>query len=157
VALRSSSNNIPVTPGVYGPSFAGSTDIVVAKFDLELAPWEVLGGALAGSLHTPNLAGAGALTPGSPARFSMRGAPPVTLASLVAGLSALDAPFKSGTLIPTPTIVLPLGTDATGALDLPFLWPNLPAGIDLWVQVWIKEAAAPTGYAATNGLRMTSQ
>jgi hypothetical protein len=157
MALRTSSNNLPVTPGVYDPSFGGSTDIAVTRFDLDLAPWEVLGGALAGSLHTPNLSGAGALTPGSAARLSVRGAAPLSSASLIAGLTTLYAPLKGGTLVPALHVVVPLFTSGQGTLDIPFNWLNVPAGIDLWVQVWIKDVGSPTGFSATNALKMTSQ
>jgi hypothetical protein len=129
----------------------------VAKFDLELAPWEVLGGALAGSLHTPNLAGAGALTPGAPARLSIRGAAPLSTASVIAGITTLYAPLKGGTLVPALHVVLPVVTNGQGALDLAFNWPGVPAGINVWVQVWMKDVGAPTGFAATNALKMTAQ
>jgi hypothetical protein len=157
LGVRSSSSNIPGTSGTYDPSYAGGTDVVVAKFEVPLHPWKVFGGGLKGVVDTPNLAGAGALTPGSPARFSVRGAAPLSLAYLVAGLSAANLPFKGGTLVPSPTVSLPLATGGQGALDLPFLWVSVPAGLDLWVQVWIKDAGASTGWSATNALRMTSQ
>jgi hypothetical protein len=156
LGVRSSSSNIPGTAGTYDPTYAGGTDVVVGKFDLELLPWQVLGGGLAGSLHTPNLAGTGALTPGSPARFSVRGAAPLSLAYLVAGLSAANLPFKGGTMVPFPTISLALPTNGQGAVDLPFVWIGVPAGIDLYVQFWIKDQGALTGWSATNALRMTS-
>jgi hypothetical protein len=157
IALRSSSSNLPITNGAYDTTFAGSTDTVVAKFDLELLPWLVLGGGLAGSVDTPNLAGGGALTPGSPGRLSVRGAAALAPASLVAGLSEANLTFKGGTIVPFPAVILTLATDGQGALDLPFTWINVPAGIAIWVQVWIKDTGAPTGYSATNALRMTSQ
>jgi hypothetical protein len=156
--MQSTSSTIPVTPGAYDSTYGGSGDMVVAKFSgLPLAPWRVLGGGLAGSIDMPNLAGAGDLTPGSSARLSLRGGLPSANSTIVAGLSALNAPFKGGTLVPTPTVTLPLITNPAGAFDLHFNWVPAPAGIDLFVQVWIKDPGAPTGWSASNGLQMTSQ
>jgi hypothetical protein len=156
--MQCTSSTIPVTPGAYDPTYSGSGDMVVAKFTgLPLAPWRVLGGGLAGSIDTPNLAGAGDLTPGTSARLSLRGGLPSASSTLVAGLSALNAPFKGGTLVPTPMITLPLITNPAGAFDLTFAWVAVPAGIDLFVQVWIKDPGAPTNWSASNGLQMTSQ
>jgi hypothetical protein len=37
------------------------------------------------------------------------------------------------------------------------VWIGVPSGIDLYVQFWIKDLGALTGWSATNALRMTSQ
>ena len=155
--MRSSSSDIPATAGVYDTSYAGSTDTVVAKFDLDLLPWTVLGGGLKGAIDTPNLAGRGQLTPGSPTRLSVRGAAPSALASIIVGSFAANLPFKGGTMVPMPTLIVSLATNPQGALDLPFTWVNVPAGINLYLQVWVKDLGALTGVSATNALRMTSQ
>ena len=157
IGFRSSSSTVPTTPGSYDGSFAGSTDTVVAKFDLSVLPWQVMGGGLVGAVDVPNLAGRGTLTPGSPARFSVRGAAPLAAASLVASPFAASLPFKGGTMVPFPTIIVALATNALGALDLPFTWVSVPPGINLYVQIWIKDVGAATGFSATNALRMTSQ
>jgi hypothetical protein len=157
IALRSGSSGIPVTPGAYDTSYGGGVDTVVAKFDLDLLPWQVLSGGLAGAKDAPNLAGGGKLVPGMPARLSVRGAAPSAPASLIAGLSSANLAFKGGTMVPFPSFILPLATNAQGSLDLPFTWVSVPAGIPIWVQFWIKDIGAPTGFAATNALRMTSQ
>ena len=156
-ALDSGSSDLPVTAGAYDSTYNGSFDTYVAKFSLPLAPWKVLGGGAIGATDVPNLAGQGALTVGSPARLSVRGAAVSAPASIIVGLSAANLPFKGGTLVPMPTLIVPLLTSSQGSLDLPFTWVNAPAGIDLFVQVWIKDTGAPTGYSATNALRMTSQ
>ena len=157
IGFRSGSSTIPTTPGAYDTSYAGASDSVAVRFDLALLPWKVMGGGLAGAIDTPNLAGRGALTPGSPARFSVRGAAASSPASLIAGVVAANLPFKGGTMVPFPTIIVPLATNALGALDLPFTWVSVPPGINLYVQIWIKDLGAATGFSATNALRMTSQ
>ena len=158
VALKSSSHDIPVSPGAFDSTHGGSTDTVVAKFDLDLLPWEVLGGGMKGTDHIPNLAGTGELTAGAPGRLSVRGALPSSVSFLVAGLTAIHHPLEGGILVPDPAIVLVLSTDTEGGLDVPFTWPTgVPAEIDVWIQMWIPDAGGPFGYAATNALKMTSQ
>jgi len=68
----------------------------------------------------PNLAGTGTLAPGPPTRLSLRGDLPGAASWLVAGLEAIDAPSKGGTLVPAPTLLVPFVPDAQGALDLVF-------------------------------------
>ncbi len=157
IAIVSYSSNIPVTAGAYDTSFNGNADMVVAKFDLPLLPWQVLGGGKKGAMDHPNLAGKGALTPGSPGRLAVRGAAKNSSALLFAGLTAINAPILGGVFVPSPQILLSLTTDAAGGLDLPFVWPLIPLGIDLYVQVWVADAGATLGYSATNGLKLTSQ
>jgi hypothetical protein len=150
-------SGFPVTPGAYDTTFNGSTDASVVKFDLELLPWLVMGGGLKGAVDTPNLAGTGKLIPSTPARVSVRGAAASAPASIIVGLAAANLPFKGGTMVPFPTLIVTLATNVQGSLDLPFTWTGVPAGINLYIQVWIKEVGAPTGFSATNALRMTSQ
>jgi hypothetical protein len=151
------SSGFPVTAGSYDTTFNGSTDTAVVKFDLDLLPWLVMAGGLKGAADTPNLAGTGKLIPSTPARLSVRGAAASAPASIIVGLAAANLPFKGGTMVPFPTLIVTLATNAQGALDLPFTWTNVPAGIYLFVQVWVKDVGAPTGFSATNALRMTSQ
>ncbi len=147
----------PVTSGAYDTTYNGNTDIVVAAFDLPLAPWRVLGGGLTGGADVPNLAGGGALTPGSPTRLSLRGAHSGSSAIVVAGLTEINAPIKGGTLVPAPDILVSLTTSGQGAIDIPFAWPTLPGGLQLTAQIWVKDAGAVHGWSASNGIRMTAQ
>ncbi|HEX5009388.1 MAG TPA: SBBP repeat-containing protein [Planctomycetota bacterium] len=154
----SSSTNIPVTTGAYDGTYGGGGgDMVVAKFSLPLFPWKVLGGGLKGAADTTSLAGSGALTTGSPARISARGAKPSAAAILVAGLSEIDAPFKGGVLVPAADLLLPVVTNAQGALDLLFTWPSVPPGIDLTTQIWIHDLGAIHDWSASNALQLTAQ
>ncbi|MGQ0552799.1 MAG: DUF7948 domain-containing protein [Planctomycetota bacterium] len=158
-ALNSSSSTMPTTPGAYDSTYnGGSSDLAAVSFSgFMVAPWRVLGGGLVGSTEVPYLAGKGDLTPGSPARLSVRGAKPLATAMLVAGLPAIEIPFKGGTMVPNPTVLLPLATTATGGLDLPFAWPSAPPGISLYVQFWIQDPGAFAGWSASNALELISQ
>ena len=143
LAMQTTSSNLPVTQGAYDPAYSGGGDMFVAEFTgIPVAPWRVLGGGVKGSLDTPNLAGAGALTPGSPTRLSVRGGAPSAAAMLVVHLPALGLPLTSGlTLTPTGMAMVPLATNEEGALDLTFAWPAFSPGLRLTVQVWIEGLA----------------
>ena len=71
----------------------------------------------------------------------------------VGGLSQVNLPFAGGSLIPTPSVILPVNTDATGTASLPFVKPaSLPAGLQISIQAWIFDAAAPQSVSANNGI-----
>jgi hypothetical protein len=127
--------------------------------DIALAPLvpsgcsEDVGGGKPGVAGVPVLALQGTLAPDSPGTLSLGGAAPLAAATLVLGLAELDAPFKGGTLVPVPNVLIGLGTDAAGSLSLPFTWPaGVPAGADVWLQAWIDDASASQGLSASNGL-----
>jgi hypothetical protein len=120
-------------------------------------PWADLGLGLAGSDGVPELSGAGTLAGGTPVIFTLEHALPASTTALVVGLAAAYAPFKGGTLVPSPDVLvlgLPTGS---GTLVLPGTWPSgLPSGLPLFFQNWIVDAAGPKGLAASNGLRGTT-
>jgi hypothetical protein len=120
--------------------------------------WTDLGFALAGAGGEPALKGTGTLLAGDPTALLLTGGKASSTAALIVGFSALNAPFKSGTLVPAANIVLAgLPTDVAGAFTLPFAWPGgLPAGFSLYFQMWIVDATAPRGCSASNGLSATT-
>ena len=56
---------------------------------------------------------------------------PLAEATLVLGSAGLFAPFKGGTLVPTPDVLLPgIVLDGTGGFVAPFAWPaGVPSGL----------------------------
>ena len=74
---------------------------------------------------------------------------------LVIGLSAINVPFKGGTLVPSPDILITgLASNSLGLLSLGGTWPSgIPSGTKFWFQEWITDPAAVLGFSATNGLR----
>jgi hypothetical protein len=121
-------------------------------------PWTDLGFALAGGGTPPSLSGAGTLAAGSPGFVRLLDAPPSAPGILFVGLTALQSPFKGGTLVPAPTIVLNLTSSPSGSFLL--AWSHWPAGLPgffhLWFQAWIADPAAPAGAAASNALLATT-
>src|SRR5262245_1372541 len=148
----------------YGVSYAGGIGSIhisstfggIEVDHLQLAtpgPWSVLAGGKAGSPGLPQLLGSGDLDAGSSNQLSLVNAHPLSTATLVVGATQLGAPFKGGTMVPFPTFLLPLPTDASGATTLPFVLPTLPPGIPLWFQFWIQDPTASKGLSASNGLK----
>jgi hypothetical protein len=120
------------------------------------AKWADLGGALAGSAGLPALSGSGTLAAGSNCALGLAGARPAAPVTGVVGLSALNAPFKGGTMVPVPTLIVALASDATGHVTLPFTMPaGFASGASFYVQFWIQDPAGPKGLAASNGLAGT--
>lgn len=117
------------------------------------AQWEGLGQGLAGSAGVPQLVGQGSLAAGTNSSLELTSARASAPTWMVAGLSALDAPFKGGTLVPDPQLLVNLTTDGSGAASLPFVMsPGVPAGVQLFVQAWVVDPAAVAGFAASDGL-----
>jgi hypothetical protein len=119
--------------------------------------WTDLGNGLAGAGGTPELTGSGQLVGDSKLVLEVSGAVPSAPATLVIGLSAIDAPFKGGVLVPNPDALVGLVTSPTGAIELVAKWPlGIPSGTSMWLQTWVADAGGPKGFAATNGLRGTA-
>jgi len=119
-----------------------------------------LGLGLAGATGLPVLTGSVNCTPTSPTTITLTltNALPNSTTTLVLGLTELDLPFKGGTLVPSPDILvfgLPTGPAGTHALSdqLP---QGIPSGIDMYFQHWIVDAAGPGNLSASNGLSVTT-
>lgn len=120
--------------------------------------WLDVGGALAGTLGPPALGGTGLLLPGTPYSVDLTDALPNATTNLVVGGSAINAPFKGGTMVPHPTaIVTGLPTDGTGSHTLAGPWPNgIPAGTTFYLQHWIEDPSGPLGFTASNAMSGTT-
>jgi hypothetical protein len=114
-----------------------------------------LGFGLAGVSGVPLLVGSGNLAAGSPNSLSLTSAAPSASALLFVSLSSTPASFKGGTLVPVPFLMsVPLGTDGSGALLLPFTWPaGVPGDTSFWFQYAVQDAAAIKGAALSNAVK----
>ena len=131
-----------------------STCDISIQVNGSLPTWTDLGFAKTGSKGKPELLGSGLLSAGSDNTVELANGNPSSAATLVFGLSQLNAPFKGGTLVPNPLLLVNLFTDAGGDLNVPFLWPSgIPAGTALYFQYWIHDPSATKGLSASNGLR----
>ncbi len=153
---------------VLDPSFPGGAgkiagygfsqnNVNVANVLTDVPTWVDVGFAKAGVSGLPVLTGTGNLSAGSANQLSLTNARPSSTATLVAGISTLNVPFKGGTMVPDPILLLALPTSAAGTTALPFTWPaGIPAGFPIWFQFWIQDAAASFGLSASNGLSGTT-
>jgi hypothetical protein len=141
----------PAEGQLSGCSVGADIDTVAA---LAPNPWVNLGSSLAGLAGPPKLAASGKLAAGSAIQLAVSGGKPFGAGNLVLGTSTLAAPFKGGTMVPNPMLLVPgLPLGPAGAITLPALWPaGLPAGLSILVQVWIADDGGPKGFAATNAL-----
>ena len=141
----------------YGPNPSGDYEGWVAHLGSEPAgTWTDLGQGLPGSAGQPVLVGTGPLVGGTPVTLALSLAASSSPVTLVVGFSLLQAPFKGGTLVPFPNLLIGgLVTGAGGGLVLSTTWPNgVPAGTSLYFQDWIADPL--TGFSASNGLQATT-
>jgi len=122
------------------------------------SPWTDLGQGKPGTGGVvPQLVGTGDLAPGSANAVELAGAPGPTGSTLVVGTASIEAPFKGGTLVPAPTVLVPVPVGADGTSALPFTWPaSAPSGVTLFWQQWVVDAGASGGLSASNALRSDS-
>lgn len=138
------------------PSAAGTTGGQV-QVHSSTSAWLDLGFGLAGT-SAPLMTATGWLLPGAPMQLKLAGGPPSVAATLILGTAAISAPFKGGVLVPQPDMLVPgLPLNASGALTLAATWPTgIPSGFSVWLQVWMPDAGAPKGLAASNALKATT-
>jgi hypothetical protein len=120
--------------------------------------WLDVGGGLPGPAGVPVLTGTGNTTAGARVALALADGAPSAPVSLVVGGSAANQALLGGVLVPSPDVVVPLGsTDAGGALDVALRWPSgVPTNTTLWIQAWLPDAAAPLGWAASGALVTTT-
>lgn len=134
---------------------AGSGAAIVFSLAPADTPWESAGHVLPGSQGAAKLVGDGPLLPGTPTLLTLAHGTPGAPSALVIGFALLEAPFKGGVLVPTPTVLLaglPIGP--AGELVLGAAWPaGVTSGTALWFQHWFPDAAALQGWAASNAVK----
>jgi hypothetical protein len=138
-------------------TFANSGAIWVLSLAQGFVPWDQEGPGLGGDHDVPVMWGEGSLQPG-PYALHLEDGPTSAPLFLVLGFSLLNAPFKGGVLVPQPDLILDgLATHGTGAFELVDTWPaGIPPGTVAHLQAWMPDASAPKGFAASNGLTITT-
>ncbi len=59
--------------------------------------------------------------------------------------------------MPIPNIIVPGSTTAGGEIAANYIIPmGLPPGIVMAIQYWIQDLGGPAGFAASNGLQLTT-
>ncbi len=146
-----------------GPALGTRGTLVVADrqgvYAYRNPTWTDLGLAKAGTGNVvPVVSGTGSLAANTSGTLDLIDALPSTTSTLVVGFADLSAPFKGGTLVPTPDIFIgPLVSSGTGNITLPFVFPaGVPSDFDFYVQHWISDPGATFGLSSSNGLQGTT-
>ncbi len=121
--------------------------------------WTDLGAALTGVAGDPTLEGFGPLVGGESFSLSLSNAKPSQQTFLIIGTSQVNLPLKGGLLVPALDLVVDIfSTTTEGTLSIALPWlTGVPAGIDLYFQAWLPDAAGVKNFAASNGLRGTTR
>lgn len=106
----------------------------------------------------PRMSGSGPLTAGSANSLTIANGPSFQLIFFIYGATAINAPFKGGTLVPSPDAIVAGGfTGFLGDFSTPFTVPvGTPPGTTLYLQGVIKDGADPFGVAITNALLLVT-
>jgi hypothetical protein len=122
--------------------------------------WKDLGSFLAGGLGTPTLSGSGNCMPSTDVRFKVSAVPDNSTAYLVVGTNIASTSFLGGILVVDPAGILRVfsseNTGTENIVDFIAHVPpaGLPSGVRIVFQAWISDPGGPSGYSATNGLRV---
>ncbi len=136
----------------------GNVDGSGAAWAFDVHPIIDLGQGLAGfGGMVPALSLSDSLCPDGTSSVSLADSRPSSSAWLVFGVSFLGAPFKGGTLVPDPDLLVAgLPLSGTGELSFPFTWPAGFPGIETWWQFAVQDVDGPAGWALSNALTVTS-
>lgn len=115
--------------------------------------WTDLGLSLGGTTGAPVLSGSGTLAGNTNITISLSNAKPSSPTILFYGPSRLDVVILGALLVPNFLDnggVLTLQTDGQGNRSLTTQFPALPPGIEIYIQEWVLDAAAPNGFFAVS-------
>ena len=116
-----------------------------------------LGQQLKGANGWPIQIASGSFVGGTPFSFSLANGPTAGAVTHIVGFSVLNAPFKGGTMVPTPNLLSgPWITTGAGTLLLAGTWPmGVPSGFPLVAQFWFASGGSIAGFAASSGVLVT--
>jgi hypothetical protein len=159
VVLPASSMPGAVVTATATAESTGSTSEFSACAGLTGAPflWMNLGQGLAGVSGVPLLTGTGSLTTSSSILWSATNGKALAPAWFVVGLSQMQLPIAGGVLVPAPDLLMLAPTGGAGAASFsPTLLHALPAGQQVFVQMWLLDPAGAAGWAASNAIAATA-
>jgi hypothetical protein len=118
--------------------------------------WSEAGPGTAGGAGVPKLSVSSSLAAGAPLVMRLEKSVANAPLLLFVSVAGLPLPLKGGTLWPSlsaPHAAVALWTGASGKIQIPTIVPpGWPAGLELWMQAWIKDAAGAGGFASTNAI-----
>ncbi len=118
-----------------------------------ISAWQDLGSGKPGVNGVPKLIGSGSLSSNFTGSLTLTNAKSKAQAIGVVGLSAINAPFLGGLIVPAPDILFTVTTTNSGTFALPYTMPaNVPAGVAIYMQYFITDPAATFGRSASNAV-----
>jgi subtilisin family serine protease len=122
-------------------------------------PWVDLGLGLSGVSGVPVQTATGILVAGSAFNIQVDDVAPLQWSWWILGASDISAPFKGGTLVPSPDILAgPFITAFGGFVIVNGTFPpGIPAGTKIYSQWWTPDAQAIKGFSASNAMEGTAQ
>ena len=117
--------------------------------------WTPIDGGISGTDDLfPRLGADGPLTFQSTTTVRLVDALPSSIVTLIISTTAINLPFKGGTLVPSPLITTGFVLGDDGALELTGEMPeDVPIGVPLYLQYFIGDAGAVEGFSATNAVQ----
>ncbi len=122
------------------------------------SPFADLGAESPGTAGFPIQLAEGALAGGDPLSLRVANGPAGGPTWLAVGLSATNAAFKGGTFVPSPDLILgPFTLDGQGGFALDAVWPEgVAPGARIYLQYWLGDPGATSGFAATSAVVATT-
>ncbi|MBI4881311.1 MAG: right-handed parallel beta-helix repeat-containing protein [Planctomycetes bacterium] len=112
-------------------------------------PLYSVGGEMRGTTGVPVLTGSGTLVPGSPTLLSLTNAAPSAPMVLLFGFAPMwYTDYLDLLIVPMPAVIMTASTNASGGLDVPFSWPYVPSGFQVFWQALIYDPGSPNGTAS---------
>ncbi len=165
VLAASTANGIPrIVTGAIGDDDGGASGsssdrgavwLLTLNGSIGTPIWTPIDGGISGTDDLyPRLGADGPLTFQSTTTVRLVDALPNSIVTLIISTVAINAPFKGGTLVPSPLITTGFVLGDDGALELSGEMPeDVPIGVPLYLQYFIGDAGAVEGFAATNAVQ----
>ena len=139
----------------FTPTPGSPASDLVGAICTQMGGFQDMGGNSPGGL---DLIGEGSLEPGSTNKLILQGGDNGDKVLLILGTETANLPMLGGTLVPSPTNVIPI--TLTGAsTEIPFTWPANAAQLDIYVQASIVDTTLGDVvlYKLSNGLWLEGQ
>lgn len=135
----------------------GATQTSNQAFADWVGPFELIDNGCTGSGGVPVLTATGSLAPASALQIDIVGALPGASGFVLMGSESANLIRKGCSLLFIPASFLPVVTDGVGGFTAIAHWPaGVISGQVLFLQAYVIDAGAPTGFATTNTVEITT-
>jgi hypothetical protein len=138
------------------------SQMVVQQSNVVAKTWEAqitstFNGCQGSSGVPPLLSFIGSLAPASVAQMDLTGALANATGAILVGAQPANLQREGCTLLFLPVISHPFKADAAGSYTTIAHWPSaVPSGVTVFLQAYVIDAGAPTGFATSNTIKITT-